>query len=741
MLDQERRYAVESGAETRDPGPGLVTRANRGEPDARGDEAGMQRIEPGHLPGEAVAGDGGGGRRDRVERRGDLERDTTEAEEDQTQTALGEAPIECETQSEIIGEMTTGPLGIRARDDDVIEALDPGLGLGPATARCRSARRTAVHDVCPRLFRGPLRGLAALHPDRRIRGGRRADQLDRNADGRDAPGPEPRARLEHAAESEAREPIGLSKTDRGAAAVRPPRDCAQPECGVRENEARGPRALARIEADLRRCATEQDRVVAERGLEIGDVDDSALNGIQHGPNIVRLFRYSLSAPDAPPPGAAHRRRISSRMPTDPIASRRMPTLLALLAGGFIGLGLLLFARGENGRRSDHVLSIGINGVSPRMARDLLLPTQGWTLQIMLEPEPPEDVQPEFVVELREERTGMTVEVQDDLIAGDGFHSLVIPEQLGLREGLLAVRARAAFPDGSVAEDWRRLRIRGFEGRAPIGGRQIVHFDFGVDRDGDGRPDFEGDLAQLGLVDGGASAAPGLARAVADRVAERALARVLRAYAASDDPNRTGTPAGPVAVGVQLRPVELESERTFSTRICVGGRDPGEPGSVGHVRFDARNARRASEECAGEEPAGLFPAELVAYRSSPLYREVLGPFDPVLGGVPFAGEPERAEAHALAIAVVGDVLGTLMAHETGHALGLVAPGRPRVGLFGGETGEEYAHAVGALEGDPDGDGDGPGEPISLMAPGRRFTFEDLAGVGAAGELRFRPIDYA
>lgn len=433
------------------------------------------------------------------------------------------------------------------------------------------------------------------------------------------------------------------------------------------------------------------------------------------------------------------------MSIDPMPSRRVPTLLALLAGGLIGLGLLFFAAREDGRRGDHALAIGIDGVSPRMARDLLLPRHGWTLQITIDPAPPPEAQPELVVELREERTGMTIEVQDELIAGEGFSALTIPERLGLREGLLAVRARARFPDGSIAEDWRRLRIRAFEGGAPIAGRQIVHFDFAVDRDGDGRADFEADLAQLGLVDAKAPAARERARTIARRIAERALDRVRRAYAASDDPNRTGAPSDPVEVRFQLQPVELESERAFTTRICVGGRDPDQPGSVGHVRYDARNGRRASDECTGDEATGLFPLELAAYRTSPLYREVLGPFDPALGGKPFGDEPERRAAHARAIAVVGDALGTLMAHETGHALGLVAPGRPGVGLFGGETGEQYAHAVAAFEGedarDGEAGGDGDAPPISLMSPGRRFTFEDLAGVGAAGELRFRPIDYA
>jgi len=75
----------------------------------------------------------------------------------------------------------------------------------------------------------------------------------------------------------------------------------------------------------------------------------------------------------------------------------------------------------------------------------------------------------------------------------------------------------------------------------------------------------------------------------------------------------------------------------------------------------------------------------------------------------------------------------MAHETGHALGLVAPGKPGAGLFGGDTGEAFAHAV-----TPDGE---PAAGPSLMDPGRSLRFEDLAGAGATGELRFRPIDYA
>lgn len=417
------------------------------------------------------------------------------------------------------------------------------------------------------------------------------------------------------------------------------------------------------------------------------------------------------------------------MPTDHHRAWLGRPAAAILAGGLAGIALLLFSLRDGGRAAPQ-LELGVNGVPMGLSRDLLLPPYGWTLQVSFDPIPGSETPPELVVELREERTGLTIEVQDDLSLGPDFATLTIPAAMGMGEGLLAVRARARFEDGAVAEGWRRLRIRPFLGGPPIGERQIVHFDFEVDRDADGRADFEQDLESLGLV---SPARPELAKALAGQIAERALARVVRAYDAPDDPNRTGLPRDPVAIRFRLTPTLLESERPFTTRICVGGRDPAEPGSVGHVRFDARNARRASDECAGDEPAGLFTAELATYRESALFREIMAPFDAALGGAPFDGDPARRDAADRAIAVLGDVLGTLMAHETGHALGLVAPGRPAVGLFGGESGEAYAHAVGA-------DGQPATEP-SLMDPGRRFRFEELAGESPLGELRFRPLDYA
>ena len=439
------------------------------------------------------------------------------------------------------------------------------------------------------------------------------------------------------------------------------------------------------------------------------------------------------------------------------------TILGVLAGALIGGALLVFSEGEDEQRADHTIVIGINGLSPRETRDLLLPPHGWSLQIALDPPlAPGQARPLFELELREERTGLTIPVADRLVEGPGHASCVVPEALGIREGLLAVRARASFADGTSSEDWRRLRIRAFFGGPPIGGRQIVHFDFDVDRDGDGQPDFVHDLATLGLLaaEGDPAASSALAAPLARRIAERALARAVRAFDDPGDPNRTGRERDPVGVRFQLEPVVLEAERPYTTRICVGGRDRDHPGSVGHVRFDRRNAHRSSNECGsgtatsggeddgGEgsgEATGIFPGELAIYASSPRFREVFAPFLAAEGGIPFGRAPqdpdrlgsaspdERGRQLSRAIEVLGDALGTLMAHETGHALGLVAAGKPPIGLFGGGEGAQFVHAIAA---DP-----GATQSPSLMDPGPGFTFEQLAAPDTASELRFRPIDYA
>jgi hypothetical protein len=349
--------------------------------------------------------------------------------------------------------------------------------------------------------------------------------------------------------------------------------------------------------------------------------------------------------------------------------------------------------------------------------------------------------------MRAERTGAMIQIADRFTSHGGLATLTIPESLGLYEGLLSIRTVWIDEDGTQLEDWRRVRVRPWLGGPPIGSRQVVRFDFEVDRDRDGRPDFHQDLEAFGL---GSADRPDLTRIVADRIAARALARVEGAYDEPLDPNRTGRARDPVTIRFLL---EAEPG-PYVTRICVGGDDPTGSDTVGHVRFDRANSDRSSIECGDDPVAGIFPRAFAVYREDALFRESFGPFRPAPKGLPIGSDPGdsawlerpatpdaqtapaasgRHAAIERAIRVFGDALGSIMAHEAGHALGLVAPGKPAVGLFGGSEGEAYAH-------DLDVDGEAPTEAW-LMNAGRSLSFEQLAGRGVDGALRFRPLDYA
>ena len=455
----------------------------------------------------------------------------------------------------------------------------------------------------------------------------------------------------------------------------------------------------------------------------------------------------------------------------PISGAAIAALVGAI-GGLVILGLAAsdspFAARFGGPRIDRSgrLSIHLNGVSQRMARDIFLPTEGWVMQLQfIDLAIPQDLEG-LVVILRSERTGATIEIQDRFLLQDGaqngvvthrevtvpdqpdqFASLTVSRNLGLAAGLLSVRAIFTDASGKVFEDSRRIRVRSPLGLPPISVRQVIHFDFSIDHDDDGLPDFWKDLELFGLA---SADHPELAQVIANQIEARALLRVEAAYTAEHDPNRTGRAKDPVHVRFR----STEDPSALTTRICIGGSDPTQNHLVGHVRLDLRNENKTSQECAREPAAGLFPAELETYRDSALYRETFGPLLAGSGGqavgqylddsvASLSNLEERDRASdglssrqvkiLRAITVFGDALGSIMAHEAGHALGLVPEGRPSVGLFGGETGGDYAHNIDVL-------GESESSPW-LMNAGENLSFEQLAGFGETGPLQFRPLNYA
>jgi hypothetical protein len=104
--------------------------------------------------------------------------------------------------------------------------------------------------------------------------------------------------------------------------------------------------------------------------------------------------------------------------------------------------------------------------------------------------------------------------------------------------------------------------------------------------------------------------------------------------------------------------------------------------------------------------------------------------------PQVAYPDAAARHAVVMAAIdtfANALGSIVAHEAGHALGLVPPGAPGGGLYGGSDGANYAHSVNP-------DGSTPSENF-LMKAGNTFSFARLAGLGSYALPVFRPIELA
>jgi hypothetical protein len=288
-------------------------------------------------------------------------------------------------------------------------------------------------------------------------------------------------------------------------------------------------------------------------------------------------------------------------------------------------------------------------------------------------------------------------------------------------------------------------VRDRPGPPPIGSGQKIWYDFASDRDAVPGPDFPVDLQAFGL---GSPAAPALSAVVHADVVDAVLARVEQTYY-DEDPNGFGLP-DPVAVDF----FAANPGGGDVTRICVGGSDPSGNGVIGSILIDPNNANRSSVECGTIPPTGIFPREMLVYQTQYWFQIVFDPLMPSRGGTPVGESPldpvvlapgfdpgsaspaEHARWTAITTAVqrLGDALGSVVAHETGHALGLVAPGPPGGGLHGGQSGVEYAHDVVS-------DGVTSPTPNYLMKHGQTFSFARLAGMGGNPLPFLRPLDFA
>lgn len=328
---------------------------------------------------------------------------------------------------------------------------------------------------------------------------------------------------------------------------------------------------------------------------------------------------------------------------------------------------------------------------------------------------------------------------------DETSAVVLVDPDTLDPGTYTVTVWVADTAGRVGVAELSFAVRTRAAAAPIGVGQKIWFDFTSDRDSDPGPDFPVDLQVFGL---GSPAQPLLSAQVEARVIEALLSRVSQAYHEVD-----GLGLG-VPDPVQVDFYADDPGPGDVTRICVGGNDPSGQKQIGSILIDANNAQRSSVECGTIPPTGIFSRELTLYQNQAAFQNTFDPLMPSRGGTP-AGEhpldpivlhpdfdpaaatPEelaRYDAIQTAVSRFGNALGSVMAHETGHALGLVAPGKPGPGLHGGTSGATFAHDVTS-------DGVTSPTPNYLMKHGGTFNFARLAGIAGQPLPFMRALDFA
>jgi hypothetical protein len=418
---------------------------------------------------------------------------------------------------------------------------------------------------------------------------------------------------------------------------------------------------------------------------------------------------------------------------------RAEALLALLSA------LLLGGTCGNDPAGSGPAAIGVhltlNGIPDAYNDLLVVPSTGFVIDAVFTQGPAPIDPSQFALLLEQWGTGQVFSPQPTLLGTVGAITRI---HSALPDGTYTAHAVVRDEDGNTASTQYAFAVRGFATSPPIGSDQKIWLDFESDRDSEPGPDFTRDLLIFGL---GSPSAPALSEEVRAEVIARVIERMELAYDDPTDPNATGGP-DPVRVAFHAS----DPGGSSVTRICIGGAAPANPYMLGSILIDPGNSARSSVECGTSPPTGIFPRGLSYFAGETSFQNALDPVTPGIGipvgetfydalilspGFDYGAVKPAIQARAdevdAAIQAFADAVGTLAAHETGHALGLVPPGFPGGGLYGGATGAEFSHNV-----DENG---GPAPALDLMNPGSDFTFADLAGLDGSPLPSFRATNYA
>ncbi len=431
--------------------------------------------------------------------------------------------------------------------------------------------------------------------------------------------------------------------------------------------------------------------------------------------------------------------------TEPGFRAPLPALALLLAG--------LLAACEPSPPTDPPpperswIELTVGGIPPEDRRLLVLPPSGFLIDVRF-PAPDEIVPGSLTVSLRPwttgDSTGAVPGAQDEERVLERPHAsrregatFTVPASAPLAPGSYTIWASVSRVDGARDAVSLDVAVRYPRTPPPLAGGQWIQLDFSADRDGDGLADFPADLATFGL-------ATGRFPAVDIRVEAWVIDEIVSRTAAFYRANPSGLPRGdPLDIHFSPDPPR-EGEYT---RICVAGRTPGEDSFIGNVLLDPGNLDRADDACDDYLPSGVFPRELTYYAEAPAYRAAFGPLldapagshplDRVVVG-PFHDprdplQQARREVLRNGVETFAQLVASVVAHEAGHAMGLVPPGPPGAGLFGGTEDTDFTHNLRP-------DGSVPEETL-LMNPGPSFGFDELAGTNGAALPRLRALNFA
>lgn len=418
------------------------------------------------------------------------------------------------------------------------------------------------------------------------------------------------------------------------------------------------------------------------------------------------------------------------------------TILSLLAVMTLPLLIGSTCQPDNSGTAPSV-SVTLNGIPSSMTELLVVPPSGFVVNLSFSPGSAA-LDPATLQVGGSRWGGAALPALEGLfVQTEGGVAAEIPVELALELGTYTVYALIRDEDDRMGAASLSFAVRPFPAATPpISEGQQIWLDFEADRDGIPGPDFPLDLQSFGLA---SAAAPAIAETVRGMVIEAVLMRVGEAYG----PDASGISEDPVAVTLTAVPPGSGDV----TRICVGGEDPAGGSTIGSVPIDINNANRNDVACGTIPPTGVFPRELLVFQNQSSFQAAFDPLRPERGGVPIGDgpwdfwllEPDFDPDNTLpglllrytemmtGIEAFANALGSIVAHESAHALGLVPPGAPGLGLFGGSDGAAFTHSVNPDGSTPSGN--------FLMKAGNTFNFSKLAGLGSYGAPVFREIELA